>query len=46
LIKDALSVAGIDFFVLPTGEAGVYPVHKGSRLKVVSKREDPQKSSA
>lgn len=44
LIKDALSAAGIDFFVLPTGEAGVYPVHKGSRLKVVSTRDGPQKN--
>ena len=46
LIKDALSAAGVDFFVLPTGEAGVYPTRKGSRLKVVSKRDDPKKISA
>ncbi|RDV01102.1 PAS domain-containing protein [Undibacter mobilis] len=46
LIKDALSAAGIDFFVLPTGEAGVYPTHKGSRLKVVGKRDDAKKASA
>lgn len=46
LIKDALSAAGVDFFVLPTGEAGVYPTRKGSRLKVVSKRDDSKKISA
>lgn len=46
LIKDALSAAGVDFFVLPTGEAGVYPTRKGSRLKVVSKRDDAKKASA
>ncbi|HWK94373.1 MAG TPA: PAS domain-containing protein [Pseudolabrys sp.] len=46
LIKDALSAAGVDFFVLPTGEAGVYPAHKGSRLKVVGKREEAKKASA
>jgi PAS domain-containing protein len=46
LIKDALSAAGVDFFVLPTGEAGVYPTRKGSRLKVVSKRDDTKKASA
>lgn len=46
LIKDALSAAGVDFFVLPTGEAGVYPTRKGARLKVVSKREDTKKISA
>lgn len=42
LIKDALSAGGVDFFVLPTGEAGVYPTRRGSRLKVVSKRDDPR----
>lgn len=46
LIKDALSAAGVDFFVLPTGEAGVYPTRKGSRLKVISKRDDSKKISA
>ncbi|MFA6265210.1 MAG: PAS domain-containing protein [Pseudolabrys sp.] len=46
LIKDALSAGGVDFFVLPTGEAGVYPTRKGSRLKIVGKSSDPKKISA
>ena len=35
LIKDALSAGGVDFFVLPGGEAGVYPRRKENRLKIV-----------
>jgi len=46
LIKDALSAAGVDFLVLPTGEAGVYPTRKGARLKVVAKPDDTKKASA
>ncbi|MDO8874504.1 MAG: hypothetical protein Q7V40_00180, partial [Pseudolabrys sp.] len=35
LIKDALSAGGVEFFVLPGGEAGVYPTRKENRLKIV-----------
>lgn len=35
LIKDALSAGGVDFLVLPGGEAGVYPRRKENRLKIV-----------
>jgi PAS domain-containing protein len=35
LIKDALSAGGVDFFVLPEGEAGVFPTRKENRLKIV-----------
>ncbi len=42
LVKDALSAGGIDFFVLPGGEAGVYPTRKENRLKIVGKA-DPRK---
>jgi hypothetical protein len=37
LIKDALSAGGVDFFVLPGGEAGVFPTRKANRLKIVGK---------
>jgi PAS domain-containing protein len=37
LIKDALSAGGVDFFVLPGGEAGVYPVNKENRLRIVDR---------
>lgn len=37
LIKDALSAGGVDFFVLPGGEAGVFPAKLKSRLKIVGK---------
>ncbi|MBS0248885.1 MAG: PAS domain-containing protein [Proteobacteria bacterium] len=36
LIKDALSAAGVDFFVLPSGEAGVFATRKENRLKLVA----------
>lgn len=35
LIKDALSAGGVDFFTLPSGEAGVFPTRKENRLKIV-----------
>ncbi len=37
LIKDSLSAGGVDFFVLPSGEAGVYPTKRENRLKIVAK---------
>jgi PAS domain-containing protein len=37
LIKDALSAGGVDFFVLPGGEAGVFPTRKANRFKIVGK---------
>ncbi|MCW5691245.1 MAG: PAS domain-containing protein [Pseudolabrys sp.] len=45
LIKDALSAGGVDFFVLPTGEAGVYATRKESRLKLVTENARPKKVS-
>jgi PAS domain-containing protein len=38
LIKDALSAGGVDFFVMPGGEAGVYPTRKENRLKIVGRK--------
>lgn len=35
LIRDALSAGGVDFFILPGGEAGVCPTRKENRLKIV-----------
>ena len=46
LIKDALSAGGVDFFVLPGGEAGVYPVRKDARLKIVAQNGDRKINSA
>jgi PAS domain-containing protein len=46
LIKDALSAGGVEFFVLPEGEAGVFPTHKENRLKVVTKAPYVKKMSA
>ena len=46
LIKDALSAGGVDFFVLPGGEAGVYPVREESRLKIVAQNSDRKINSA
>lgn len=37
LIKDALSAGGVDFFVMPSGEAGVFPTRKENRFKIVAK---------
>jgi PAS domain-containing protein len=37
LIKDAVSAGGVDFFVLPGGEAGVFPTRKTNRLRIVGK---------
>jgi len=45
LIKDALSAGGVDFFVLPSGEAGVYPTRKENRLKIVAGNAPPKKVS-
>lgn len=46
LIKDALSAGGVDFFTLPTGEAGVYPVRKQDRIKIVRDVPGSKKYSA
>ena len=46
LIKDSLSAGGVDFFVLPSGEAGVYPTKKENRLKIVAKNGGRKISSA
>ena len=45
LIKDALSAGGVDFFVLPSGEAGVFPTRKENRLKIVAENARPKKVS-
>ncbi len=37
LIKDALSAGGVNFFVLPGGEAGVYLAKKENRIRLLSK---------
>lgn len=46
LIRDTLSAGGVDFFVLPGGEAGVYPIRKENRLKIVAKNNDRKINSA
>lgn len=46
LIKDALSAGGVEFFLLPEGEAGVYPTRKENKLKVVGKAGYVKKMSA
>jgi transcriptional regulator with XRE-family HTH domain len=46
LLKDALSANGVDFFVLPDGEAGVFPTRKENRMKVVGGTDRPKKISA
>jgi hypothetical protein len=47
LIKDALSAGGVEFFVLPEGEAGVFPARKETRLKIVdNNRRYAKKMSA
>ncbi len=43
LVKDSLSAGGVEFFVLPDGEAGVYPTRKENRLKLVKKTSEPAK---
>jgi hypothetical protein len=45
-IKDALSAGGVEFFVLPDGEAGVFPTRKENRLKVVGNARYAKKMSA
>ena len=46
LIKDALSAGGVEFFVLPEGEAGVFPARKENRLKIVGHTRYAKKMSA
>jgi PAS domain-containing protein len=46
LIKDALSSGGVEFFVLPEGEAGVFPTRKEKRLKIVADGRNIKKMSA
>ena len=46
LVKDALSAGGVEFFVLPDGEAGVFPTRKENRIKIVSETSGPKKISA
>jgi PAS domain-containing protein len=46
LIKDALSAGGVEFFVLPEGEAGVFPTRKENRLKIVGPAQYAKKLSA
>ncbi|MDO9414373.1 MAG: PAS domain-containing protein [Pseudolabrys sp.] len=46
LIKDALSAGGVEFFLLPGGEAGVYPANKSNRLKIVVQNRDRKINSA
>jgi PAS domain-containing protein len=46
LIKDALSAGGVEFFVLPEGEAGVFPTRKENRLTVVDEPRYVKKMSA
>jgi PAS domain-containing protein len=45
-IKDALSAGGVEFFVLPDGEAGVFPTRKENRLKIVGNPRYAKKMSA
>ena len=45
-IKDALSAGGVEFFVLPDGEAGVFPTRKENRLKIVGHVRYAKKMSA
>jgi PAS domain-containing protein len=45
-IKDALSAGGVEFFVLPDGEAGVFPTRKENRLKIVGNVRYAKKLSA
>jgi hypothetical protein len=45
-IKDALSAGGVEFFVLPDGEAGVFPAKKQNRLKIVGDARYTKKMSA
>jgi hypothetical protein len=46
LIKDALSAAGVSFFTMPDGEAGVYPAKPENRIQIVSKNTYLKKNSA
>lgn len=46
LIRDSLSAGGVEFFVLPDGEAGVYPTAKKNRIKLVGMPQNPKKISA
>lgn len=46
LIKDSLSAGGVEFFILPDGEAGVYPTAKKNRIKLVGSPENVKKISA
>ncbi len=46
LIKDSLSAGGVDFFVLASGEAGVFPTKKENRLKIVTKNGGRKISTA
>jgi PAS domain S-box-containing protein len=46
LIRDSLSAGGVEFFVLPDGEAGVFPTAKKNRIKIVSEIPPPKKNSA
>ncbi|MCF8476499.1 MAG: PAS domain-containing protein [Pseudolabrys sp.] len=46
LVKDSLSAGGVEFFVLPDGEAGVFPTRRENRLKIVRDSKDPKKISA
>jgi PAS domain-containing protein len=45
-IKDALSAGGVEFFVLPDGEAGVFPSKKDNRFKIVGNPGCGKKMSA
>lgn len=45
-IKDALSAGGVDFFVLPDGEAGVFPTRPDNRLKLVRNTRYAKKMTA
>lgn len=45
-IKDALSAGGVEFFVLPDGEAGVFPTKQENRLKIVGSNRYIKKMSA
>ena len=46
LVKDALSAGGVEFFVLPDGEAGVYPTRRENRLKLVQNADAPAKKNS
>ena len=35
-LKDALSAGGVEFFTLPSGEAGVYPARREGRLRLAA----------